>query len=37
MIQTMSKSWSEPMTARKIQILMVGAEQRQHDPPGYLP
>jgi hypothetical protein len=24
MIQTMSKSWSEPMTARKIQILMVG-------------
>lgn len=24
MIQTMSKSWSEPMTARKIQILIVG-------------
>ena len=25
------------MTARKIQILIVGPEQRQHDPPGYLP
>src|SRR4249919_2578728 len=24
MIQTRSKSWSEPMTARKIQILIVG-------------
>jgi hypothetical protein len=36
MIQTMSKSWSEPMTARKIHP-DGGAEQRQHDPPGYLP